>query len=72
MKQIETKCWGEQQDIQGCAACPLSPDWLQFLRGKGLNEECRPKMERQFGKKIVDDLATGKAQFDPGGAIINL
>lgn len=67
--ETENKCWGEKQGIQGCAACDLSEDWIKFLEGKGLNENCRPKMERQFGKQIVEDLSTGKAQFDPGLAL---
>lgn len=67
--RIENECWGEQQGIQGCAACSLREEWINFLQGKGLNERCRPKMERQFGKQTVEDMAGGKAQLDPGPAI---
>jgi hypothetical protein len=63
------KCWGEQEGIQGCAACDLREDWIKFLKGEGLNKQCRPKQERLLGKKSVDDLAAGKAQFDPGPAL---
>lgn len=65
MSQIEIKCYGEEQGIQGCPACPLSPDWLQFMRGKGLNEQCRPKLERMYGKERVDQAASGDKLINP-------
>lgn len=67
--ETDRKCWGEQQGLQGCAACDLKWDWLRFLQGGGLNERCRAKMERQFGKETVKALESGEAQFDPGSAI---
>ena len=62
----EKKCFGEQQGIRGCAACILAPAWLNFLRGKGLDENCRPKMVRQYGEEAVELLSNSKAQIDPG------
>ncbi len=66
------KCYGEENGIQGCAACSLISAYLGFLRGEGLSKECGPKVKRYFTAQQIDDLTSGKAIFNSAQAIFNL
>jgi len=68
----EEKCYGEQQKIQGCAACDLREEWLDFLQGKGLDPRCESKMRRLFSPENFEALKSGETQLDPGPAILSL